>query len=172
MNLNGNLDGEHPVKKELLLHVADALRRKGNVKVEEAVLKNGRPFVGIKRPSGYPLLTIKQCFTNSARLAYRERGTYVEGFVSVAGELPIHHAWVTLDGIHAIDVTLRGPASDCQYFGIPFSLKVLEKWTERRPAQGAMLDGMNPIEQMEELLEDAVREPASLENGLSSPIPI
>jgi hypothetical protein len=32
----------------------------------------------------------------------------------------IHHAWITLDGKTAIDVTLPN-ASECWYFGIPFS---------------------------------------------------
>lgn len=32
---------------------------------------------------------------------------YVEGFAIGKGELCFGHAWVTLDGIHAIDVTLQ-----------------------------------------------------------------
>jgi hypothetical protein len=82
--------------------------------------------------------------TNALSLAVNDRGHYVEGFALPPGsDQPTHHAWITLDDVHAIDVTwaprlLRGrairtwthrvlaqidpvvgfPGSQCQYFGI------------------------------------------------------
>jgi hypothetical protein len=49
-------------------------------------------------------------------LACAERGIYVEGFaITPIFGTPFHHAWITLDGIHAIDVTLK-KAPECSYF--------------------------------------------------------
>jgi len=45
--------------------------------------------------------------------------------------LVCEHAWVTLDGLHAIDVTWRdGP--NCHYFGIVFPKTVLAHWVSKR----------------------------------------
>jgi hypothetical protein len=84
----------------------------------------GRPFVGIARPKGYRQMTRRACFFNAGRLVSAERGQYCEGFVTTpSGWRWIHHAWVTLDGKHAIDTTLPyGPESD--YFGIVFPIEV------------------------------------------------
>jgi hypothetical protein len=68
----------------------------------------------------------------------------------------IQHAWITLDGVHAIDVTLRDPASDVLYFGIPFSLEVLERWIRKRRHWG-LLDALDT--DIDELLADAGRHP-------------
>lgn len=155
MKSNTNLDDEHPIKKYLLSHVTDGMRRGGNVRVEEAVLNHGRPFIGVERPTGYPLRKRKQCFANAGYLAYNSLGLYVEGFVSSPGQPPVHHAWVTLDGVNAIDVTLREPPTDCLYFGVPFPLEVLQKWIERPHGYLTMFDGAKPIEQIDETLKDA-----------------
>jgi hypothetical protein len=93
-----------------------------------AVINHGRPYVGVKRPKGYRKRKAKYCFHNAAMLAIEGRGTYVEGFASFLDGMPIHHAWVTLDGVHAIDVTWtwRDPA-DCSYFGIAFPTQILAR---------------------------------------------
>jgi hypothetical protein len=91
---------------------------------------DGKLYTGIKRPKGFRQLARKQCFGNSRILAtemdWRRRGwprrpRYVEGLVigitNCVGA--IHHGWLTLDGIHAIDVTLPD-ASDHIYFGVMF----------------------------------------------------
>jgi hypothetical protein len=92
-----------------------------------AVVENGRPYVGISRPSGYRKRKARQCFYNAADLALTDRGTYVEGYASspTSGG-PMHHAWVTLDGVHAVDVTWDGPA-DCYYVGIPFPNEIVAR---------------------------------------------
>jgi hypothetical protein len=159
MKSSANLKDEHPVKRELLSHVSDALRRNGNVRVEEVILKHGRPFIGIKRPKGYRQRAIKNCFANAGELALAGRGIYVEGYANVPGQPPVHHAWVTSDGVHAIDTTFSDPAPNCLYFGIPFAREVLKNWIIHRKTWG-MLDAAYPIKEMEELLEDVGRQPA------------
>ena len=125
MNI-GLEQSEHPV--------AGAIRRRlqsdfGNTTVERLVLQYGSPFVGIGRPKGYRLRAEKRCYNNSFSLADTghgdaRRGVYVEGF-ALHGDHLFQHAWVTPDGRYAIDVTLRWPASEIHFFGIPFSHKIL-----------------------------------------------
>ncbi len=114
----------------------------GNVAVEKAVLECGQFFLGIQRPKQFRKRKEQNCFGNAADLALNGRGIYVEGFATVSfpignqqrNGLPsiAHHAWITLDGCHAIDVTWRADPADCRYFGIPFSQRVLERWIARR----------------------------------------
>jgi len=62
----------------------------------------------------------RQCFRNAGCLAERGNGAYCEGF-ALGPDLSMlfHHAWITLDGTSAIDVTLPdGPAY--KYFGVAF----------------------------------------------------
>jgi hypothetical protein len=102
---------------------ADVVLGKGGTVRETLVLEYGRPFVGIARPKGYRRQwMVKQCFRNPGILADTRRGTYCEGFVLTPPRysLCIHHAWITLDGKTAIDVTLPD-APNYRYFGIPFS---------------------------------------------------
>jgi hypothetical protein len=65
-------------------------------------------------------------------------GTYVEGFArSGSSGIVTDHAWITLDGEHAIDQTWPD-ADKCQYFGIPFSEKVLTKVMRRHGYYGLL----------------------------------
>jgi hypothetical protein len=85
------------------------------------VIARGRPYVGIERPKGFRhQMKAKNCFCNAGRVAMDERATYVEGFILSLGML-IPHAWLTLDGVHAIDQTLHAP--EYHYYGIPFTRK-------------------------------------------------
>jgi len=88
---------------------------------------NGKLFTGIKRPSGFRQMKRKECFRNSQRLAIDGRATYVEG-LCVDGILGVAfaHGWLTLDGEHAIDVTLPD-AENHAYFGIAFAKVTLAK---------------------------------------------
>ncbi len=98
--------------------------------VEEAVLKYGRGYIGIERPKGFRHQRAREkCFMNSADAALRGRGKYVEGYALNRPDhlrMIFHHAWITVDGIHAIDQTLPDPTAH-DYFGIPFSNDVLNK---------------------------------------------
>jgi hypothetical protein len=96
------------------------------------VLEHGRVFTGIERPKGYRQWAMKQCFRNAATLALRDKGCYVEGFaISSSGSIYIHHAWITLDGVHSVDVTWRD-APSCHYFGIEFNKRFLASWFSKR----------------------------------------
>jgi hypothetical protein len=120
------LEGKtHEVEIELIRRTVQG---HGNYDAELLALKYGQTFAGIRRPKGYRQMAKKQCFCNAQSLAEMDRGTYCEGFVLSPGSGPAFlHAWITLDGRSAIDVTLPG-AEECKYFGIPFgepSLKEL-----------------------------------------------
>jgi hypothetical protein len=92
---------------------------------------------------GYRQRKKQACFGNAAILAMGDRGTYVEGF-ALNGLYLAHHAWITLDGVHAIDPTWRA-ASTCCYFGIQFPTKVVGDWVERRGGYAdALLDWEHP----------------------------
>jgi hypothetical protein len=109
--------------KDLQHHLKMTVRNGGECTAERLVLAKGREFLAIKRPKGFRLMASKQCFRNAFILASVERGLYCEGFVlSLAGRLPIHHAWVSRDDGAAIDVTIRNP-EECVYLGLQFSRK-------------------------------------------------
>lgn len=137
----------HPVL-HLLQHYVDTGVASGAMK---AVVQYGRLFVGKDRPRGYRLRAPKKCFLNAGDLSLRGRGEYVEGFARVAGGIVAQHAWLTLDGTDAIDVTWRRPAGECYYYGIKFSNAVLEKFSLRTGTWGPLLA---PDEQ-EQVLRDA-----------------
>jgi hypothetical protein len=163
-NIHHDLKDEHPVKRGLLSQVS-AFRPYGNIKVQDAVLKHGYPFIGIKRPKEYRPRAIKKCFVNAGDIACRERGIYVEGFaITPIGGTSFHHAWITLDGIHAIDVTLKN-APECSYFGIPFSLEVLQRWTARR-GYWTLISASDSDAGIDELLKDAVCHPPIFPEGV------
>jgi hypothetical protein len=49
--------------------MSDQGSKNTHVKVEEAVLEHGRPFIGIKRPKGYRLGPVRDCYVNAGDLA-------------------------------------------------------------------------------------------------------
>jgi hypothetical protein len=109
--------------------------------VEEAVLKYGRGYIGIERPKGFRGQRARgQCFANAADTALRGRGQYVEGYALNRPDhlrMIFHHAWITVDGVHAIDQTLAdAPAHD--YFGVPFANDVLTKAFAARGYYGVL----------------------------------
>src|SRR4051812_26506893 len=95
---------------------------RGNTTVERIVLEHGAPFRGVDRPRGIRLGPIKNCYRNSYLAASRNGMLYVEGFAMVEDRPPFHHAWISPEGITAIDPTLRRPPSRVRFFGIPFSI--------------------------------------------------
>lgn len=100
------------------------------------VAEHGHKFIGIERPKGHGhQMALKMCFRNAARLAMDGRGTYVEGYALVPGGLPFDHAWITLDGLHAVDQTLTN-ASAYDYFGIEIATPDLRKILHRQQYWG------------------------------------
>jgi hypothetical protein len=105
-----------------------------------------REFVPIKRPAGYRQRKAKACFDNCSELALDDRGKYCEGFaVSAESDaFAVHHAWITLDGIHAIDPTFKEPGAF--YFGIEYDNHAVAKKILAKPYMGdAQLDPSSPI---------------------------
>src|SRR5262245_35725576 len=103
------------VLSELHWHIEWARSAGRSFEREAAVVKHGRSYIGVKRLKNFRQRARKQCFVNAGRLALDGRGTYVEGFaMSPTSQSHIHHAWITLDGENALDVTWPD-ASKCSY---------------------------------------------------------
>jgi hypothetical protein len=65
--------------------------------------------------------------------------------------MPIHHAWVTLNGVHAIDVTWNAPA-DRHYFGIPFPNEIVSRYGFDGRYSVPLLSDYKPSAALRELL--------------------
>jgi hypothetical protein len=125
-----------------------------------AVVDHGRQYVGISRPKGYRKRKDKQCFWNAADLALTDRGTYVEGYANLpAGGGPMHHAWVTLDGVHAIDPTWRDP-TNCHYVGIAFPKEIVARYGISEGYFVPLLSDYEPSAALRELLAAAASDAA------------
>ena len=115
---------EHPVLVALR-HFVTAAPIASDTSRERAVIAKGRPFVGIDRPREFRPRKEGANFANAQALACEGRGSYVEGFaLNGPGYPPIHHAWVTVDGIHAVDVSWR-QTDQVYYFGIVFPMETV-----------------------------------------------
>lgn len=90
--------------------------------MERFVLRNGRAFMPARRVGRRGRL--KQCYANATSRVLRHGGEYVEGYTLTCG-LPISHAWVTLDGVGAMDPTL--PADEHEYFGVVLPTRILTR---------------------------------------------
>ena len=116
------------IEHELQLKLQSGLR----THVVQNVLKFGKPYTGIARPKYYRRQwEMKMCYRNAAMVACRKpfevapAATYAEGFaVSKSGGWLIQHAWVTLDGMHAVDPTWKN-AEEHDYFGVAVPHKTL-----------------------------------------------
>ncbi len=89
----------------------------------EHILKNGSEFTPVSYPHNDdddPWPT-KQCFKNAILAGARHNYKYyVEGYVILPKiPFPIHHAWLSNDGIHAIDPTLNDERNR-KYYGIKY----------------------------------------------------
>lgn len=126
-----------PIKSYLLRNTDNPYRSC----IEAVLLEHGCPFIGIARPKGFPLRAPQNCYMNAAVVAVDQgRGTYVEGLALGRSGGLVLHAWLTLDGTNAVDITWREPAAECQYFGIPFLVEVLRKFTRRTRTYGPLLE--------------------------------
>jgi hypothetical protein len=102
--------------------------------------KQGRFFTPVKRPKGFRQMTVKACYYNAWRLAIYGRAQYVEGYAMSGSGFLAHHAWVTVDGVTAIDVTWREPGE--VYFGMVFDTKAIAATAGESGIAGAMLTGL------------------------------
>lgn len=106
----------------------EAKHSRFNVDTQTLVLKFGRGFKPTQRPRGMKLGPIKKCFANAANLADPDGRFYVEGYAMLLGGVPFHHGWISPDGVHAIDVTLRQNVESCAFFGIMFAPSIFLKF--------------------------------------------
>jgi hypothetical protein len=103
---------------------------------EDWLLEHGEEMgPNIKRPKGFRLGPMKQCYMNSTKKAmelyYRgeQEWFYCEGYV-VSGKLPIPiaHAWLANRKGEVIDLTLRNyEPGELSYFGIPFQQRYVNE---------------------------------------------
>ena len=100
--------------------------------------KDGKQFTPIERPKGYRRQRRQgDCFYNAASIALRDpKATYVEGVAWSMG-CGFRHAWVTLDGVHAIDQTWPTPGD--AYFGVAVPAKQLAHVISRSEYFGSIL---------------------------------
>jgi hypothetical protein len=103
-----------------------------------ALKKSGKEFTPIERPKGYRRQRrLSDCFHNAADIALRDHNaTFVEGVAWDMG-CGFHHAWITLDGEHAIDQTWPTPGA--AYFGIAVPTKQLAHVIARTAYHGSIL---------------------------------
>jgi hypothetical protein len=92
------------------------------------IARLGQPFAPSPIPKGLPRFRkMKQCFRNAFNAACADqRLLYVEG-VAALGCLCTEHAWNSLDGEHAIDLTWRDAPVVPVYFGVAIPIKEAAK---------------------------------------------
>jgi hypothetical protein len=78
--------------------------------VPDILRRLGKRYIWQPIPKGLPRYrTIGDCHANSVRAVFADnRLTYVEGVALGRHGLWAGHAWVTIDHVHAIDLTWRG----------------------------------------------------------------
>jgi hypothetical protein len=111
----------------------------GDVETYKLVLSLGRSYRGAPRPKGFRRGPPKMCFQNAGRLAFSGRGIYVEGYALLGpdDDSPKHHAWITLNGSEAVDVTWA-KGETCEYFGIAVQQDDLMRWLARKGYWGVL----------------------------------
>ncbi len=104
-----------------------------------ALEKSGREFTPIERPKGYRRQWRRgDCFRNAALIAlHNHDATFVEGIAYNSMGCGFHHAWITLDGAHAVDQTWPTPGE--VYFGIPVAVKQLAQVLSRSEFFGSII---------------------------------
>jgi hypothetical protein len=125
------------------LHFLDGRIVCGNPSIEmlEALRQRGKEYVAIPRPKGFRhQKEMKECFYNAYTTAMKRReARYVEGLAFAPNGTWLPHAWLTTDGIHAIDQTWNYQEG-IRYFGIQFPIKEVASVAARRGWVGAVLD--------------------------------
>jgi hypothetical protein len=93
---------------------------------------------------------VKECFTNAQYALFYDfdkRLAYVEGYAVGPASFPVHHAWVTVDGI-PVELTWRGsepgplvqPGPHFAYFGVEYDSDWLKKRLLERQAGVSVID--------------------------------
>lgn len=112
-----------PFSKQTMTHhpVLDALRASGKVSDEDLayLIDHGRPYFGIRLPTGIKRRPPGSCFATADDLEDLGEGRRVRGFALRPGSSKaLAHAWISPNGRDAIDaVWTRTP--HCEFWGIP-----------------------------------------------------
>lgn len=79
-------------------------------RVPEILNRLGKRYISTPVPKGLPRYrTVGDCHRNCQNAVLADnRLTYVEGAAHTSIGVWMGHAWVTMDGVHAIDLTWRG----------------------------------------------------------------
>jgi len=166
MKLDGTLDnlfdylrqakgchGPHqPCKERLLLQYGRAFEPEALTTDELSLLEGhaarlGTPLEGFER---------KQCFFNAQRLvtAGPDGPLYCEGYCYPKGGIPVHHAWLTLNG-KVVDVTLHdretgepvlGEFTTRLYVGISFETRLVRSEMLRTGSASTLLESAMALE--------------------------
>ena len=119
---------------------------------DELLLRHGRLYRPVPRPSDVRRGAPNDCFRNATDIATERRYTYVEGYANGARcIIPVHHAWVTVDGETAVDPTWDDGAV---YFGVAFDIDWLWDFLGRTGYFG-VLDSFR-VDLLAELLRDGL----------------
>jgi hypothetical protein len=126
-------------------------RRKYNLidvrgRLVRALEKRGKEYKGIERPK-YFRRQWKQgeCFYNAAEIVFKNPcATYVEGVAYHTVDLGFHHAWVTIDGVHAIDQTWPKPG--IVYVGIDVPTDQLLEALRHTDCYGHIIEKLEMLE--------------------------
>ncbi len=116
-------------------------------------LRDAKAFVPIKRPKGIRKRADKLCFLNATEIVLdfgknahpdliERPPMYVEGLARwISGDV-YHHAWITFDGVHAIDVTWKQPG--IEYIGVMFDIEAVSNHILKNGPCTSMLEGAAP----------------------------
>jgi hypothetical protein len=126
---------------EMLVQQSESWARLGHADLlTRFITRNGKAYtpakrIGRKKKAG-------QCYMNAAHFVFsHENATYVEGYViGKTLPIPIHHAWVTINGTDAMDPTLD--AEKYEYFGVPIDIATLRKELIRNKVYGILDTGL------------------------------
>ncbi|MFQ3451795.1 hypothetical protein PMN64_00500 [Bradyrhizobium sp. UFLA01-814] len=147
-----------------------AYSKHGDNTIERIVLEHGVPFTGIDRPKGMRLRKAQYCFRNSFYAASEQPGMlYVEGFAAVANSVVVHHGWISPDGVHAIDVTLRYPPESIEFFGVAFTVGTATSELLQTNQLMPLFNSWKPGSRLLVLAEKAAKSPAPTGPGVSGP---
>lgn len=110
---------------------------------ERFVLRNGKEFVGRKKPKRFKQGQPKNCFQNTTHLVTDDIGLrYVEGYVTRDDlPIPILHAWAIDAKNRVIDITLKEPEK-YHYMGVVVTRKELYKELHRNKVYGLFDHGL------------------------------
>jgi hypothetical protein len=109
--------------------------------LERFVLRNGKAFTPRKRIGRR--YKAKECFANATNnILMNTKNIYVEGYaIHKDFPLPILHAWVTINGDDAMDMTLESPL-DYEYYGVAFQREKLLSEIIRNRCYGLLDTGL------------------------------